>query len=552
MTIRDLVRAMLELHGRPGVLQVAPGSSRSDRIYLRLSVALFAMLAAVVALTVRDYGVTWDEPFHHEQGKLAFRYYASGLREVPQGDMNLFGSSFELPAELAIHLLPWPEYLVRHVVNACVGLLGIWGAWKVAALIAGPGAGFWAALLLALTPCYYGHMFSNPKDLPFAAGHIWSLYYLLRYARTLPRPPVPVIVGLGLSIGWTCGVRAGGLVLFGYLTLVWLVHSLRTGERRYGPTLLAVAAGYLVMLVFWPYGQRNPLTWPVQTLWTFMHYDVISYYQVMFKGRVINGSNLPWEYIPRYLLINLPELVLVLLAGGVVAAARAALRPGGIKGDQGRAGMLGLVVLAAVFPVLVVIFLRSPVCSGLRHLLFIIPPIACLAGIAMDRMVEWAGRSGAAIRRPAGALLLAYLCWHVSVMVRLHPQQYIYYNALAGGVQGAAGRYDMDYWGNSYPETIRGLVRWLNEREGTRWPMMRYRVFACGASEAFAAGLPDCFVAVKASDRADFHFGVNGYACRGVGEGDVIVVTKRFGVPLSFVRDFRRSGRRILGGTRPR
>jgi hypothetical protein len=36
--------------------------------------------------------------------------------------------------------------------------------------------------------------------------------------------------------------------------------------------------------------------------------------------------------------------------------------------------------------------------------------------------------------------------------VRLHPYEYIYYNRLVGGVQGAFRRFELDYWGISYRE----------------------------------------------------------------------------------------------------
>ena len=36
--------------------------------------------------------------------------------------------------------------------------------------------------------------------------------------------------------------------------------------------------------------------------------------------------------------------------------------------------------------------------------------------------------------------------------LRLHPYEYIYYNRLVGGVQGAFRRFELDYWGTSYRE----------------------------------------------------------------------------------------------------
>ncbi|MEK6220725.1 MAG: hypothetical protein N2D54_00575, partial [Chloroflexota bacterium] len=39
-------------------------------------------------------------------------------------------------------------------------------------------------------------------------------------------------------------------------------------------------------------------------------------------------------------------------------------------------------------------------------------------------------------------------------IVKLHPYQYVYYNSLTGGVQGAFRRYEMDYWATAYKETM--------------------------------------------------------------------------------------------------
>jgi hypothetical protein len=152
-----------------------------DKVYKTLALTLFAGVAIVAVLTVKDYGVTWDEPYHNDYGQAVAGYYSSGLKDVPQ-DMylNLYGAGFDFPAVLLQKVSPFGAYLTRHILNAAIGIFGIVGAWKTAGLVAGPAAGFWSALLLTLTPCYYGHMFNNPKDLPFAAGYIWSLYYILR------------------------------------------------------------------------------------------------------------------------------------------------------------------------------------------------------------------------------------------------------------------------------------------------------------------------------------------------------------------------------------
>ena len=49
--------------------------------YVRWSVALLALAAALVLLTFGDYGVTWDEEFHVRYGNGVLDYIASGFTD---------------------------------------------------------------------------------------------------------------------------------------------------------------------------------------------------------------------------------------------------------------------------------------------------------------------------------------------------------------------------------------------------------------------------------------------------------------------------------------
>src|SRR5438105_650164 len=81
-------------------------------------------------------------------------------------------------------------------------------------------AGFFVMLFLLLPPNYYGQMFNNPKDIPFAVGGVWATYYMVRLLPTLPRPPLRTPIKLGLAIGLALGVRVGGLLFLCYLGLL--------------------------------------------------------------------------------------------------------------------------------------------------------------------------------------------------------------------------------------------------------------------------------------------------------------------------------------------
>ena len=66
--------------------------------------------------------------------------------------------------------------------------LGLAITWRIGRRIGGPLAGLIALVLLATCPLYYGHMFMNPKDAPFAVAMALFLLGLVRLLDQYPKP----------------------------------------------------------------------------------------------------------------------------------------------------------------------------------------------------------------------------------------------------------------------------------------------------------------------------------------------------------------------------
>src|ERR1700745_1659343 len=91
-------------------------------------------------------------------------------------------------------------------------------------MIAGPRAGLFAAVALALCGAWYGAMFNHTKDIPFAAAMTGATLFLLRIGRGLPSPRALDVAGFGLLAGAALGVRSLGLLLFLYPALAILMY----------------------------------------------------------------------------------------------------------------------------------------------------------------------------------------------------------------------------------------------------------------------------------------------------------------------------------------
>src|SRR5579883_1541088 len=257
-------------HG--GMTTLSANDARRGWDYDRLTAALFLAVFVLVLLTFSDYGISWDEDYHFWYGFRVLDYYRSFFHDttaLTSPPISYYGAAFDATAALLSQISPLGDYETRHLLNALIGVAGILGTAKLARTLAGPRAGFWAALLLVLTPNYYGHMFNNPKDIPFAAAYVWSLYYMARLLPKLPRPAPSDVAKLGLAIGLALGVRVGGLLLLCYLSLAvgailaaraWRERSWRKLTIEGATAVLSVALpvlllAYPLMLLCWPWAQ---------------------------------------------------------------------------------------------------------------------------------------------------------------------------------------------------------------------------------------------------------------------------------------------------------
>ena len=131
--------------------------------------------AAIAArLTFRDYGLGWDDYTHAQYGDLLLALYASGFADTARAlassiSICTAAASTCSPRSLR-KSLPFDLFETRRLVGAAVGLVGLSPPGASAGGSAARSAGLVALVLLATCPLYYGHMFINPKDAPFAVA----------------------------------------------------------------------------------------------------------------------------------------------------------------------------------------------------------------------------------------------------------------------------------------------------------------------------------------------------------------------------------------------
>jgi hypothetical protein len=504
------------------------------RAYDLLSVIGVLLLTAVTLITFRHYGASWDEPGQQEYGEAIVRFYTSGFHDrwaVSFMDVFYYGGIFEVPAALATRLMPFGVFETRHLLGALCGIVGIVGCWKLAHYLGGSGAAFWSGLLLALYPPYYGHMFINSKDIPFAAFSIWALYYLVRLLET-ETFSTWLAVKFGIAAGLAMGVRVGGLLLLCYFCVfaaVLALSSLRDKKAlkqrvlmTLGSAIIAMPISAALMIVSWPYAFSKPV---INTL------NALAWFS--------KPSTTPLDYLPRYFVFKLPEVVLLLVAIGVCIAARFAVRAG-MKGASAipfpRIISFSLIAFAVLFPLAYAAMRQSRLYDEVRHFLFVIPPLFCLCGLVANAALERLLKNRLA---SAGfvALLIGSCALQVWLMLVLHPYEYAYYNHLIGGVRGASDHgYDTEYWATSYKEGVRRLADFLRKRDGASFDAKSYKIKLGGAASCARPYFPPNFSATEELSVADAYLTTTRYGEQNLVNGPVVVEIARFGVPFMIAK----------------
>lgn len=459
------------------------GKARREMVY-RMLLFLFALFTFVcMPFLSRDYGVSGDEFVDHRHAGYVLDYFKNGDKTAlnqPKTALHLYGISAQVMAAFICEQFQVEDYYeLRHLISALVGALGILYAGLLGLRWGGGLTGLLSALLLFFTPRYFGHSMNNLKDVPFAVGYLMSVYYTIRLFDFYPLFRWKYIAGLAIGIALALGTRSGGLVLYPmvlmYAGLFYIFYygwrdSLRIG--RHGADIMKICfillvsgfAGYLLAIALWPFALQSPFSNVMLSLKQFTNFSVGL--RTIFNGEQMMSNMLPWQYAPKFLWIGLPVVTVFGFIGYWIYVLLKRREFSLISFFLG---------FAALFPVVWVIYKSSNLYGGIRHLLFVIPVMVVVAAHTYALLCESRNKY---LRGGFMLIFLVLLVLPVSHMIRNHPNEYVYYNELAGGMKGIYGDFETDYYFNS----LKGASDWF--KKNVILPADRKTVIATNMSAA--------------------------------------------------------------------
>lgn len=444
--------------------------SYMNKKWVNWPIVLFFLLLLVAGILIyKDYGIPWDEPLQIKVAQLNINYLTHRDPALLTYRDRYYGMVFELPLLWLTNRYSIPRHLQLFLIFFAGTVIFYLLAARV---LHSRGWGLLAAALLVLSPRIFANGFYNSKDIPFlfiSAAAVLTLLVLIDHIRS--QRGWGYVIGLGILHAIVSaamiGTRIPGvliLVLTAFAMVVLFVQVPALWAKILALltiySILTVGLVVLIYPVFW----HDPLREFFRAFHGFSHQA--SDIPMLFRGEVIHGAKLPWTYLPVWIGITTPVLVLAtFLPGlgnwiGVLWRWAFSRRQNTLERENGlnQDGLnVAILLLWLALPLISVYYFHSVLYDTWRHLYFIYPPIVLISVSGIQAIYSLIPRMETGrwiVRVLTIVLIFIGLLEPLLFIVRYHPYENVYFNFLAGDPATLGQRYDMDYWGLSYKQAI--------------------------------------------------------------------------------------------------
>jgi hypothetical protein len=420
-----------------------------------IPVGLFLGTLLLVGATLKDYGVTWDEPAYFHAADLHTAWISDFGKNLVRGKINQSLADENIKA--AWH---WDPYHVPHppfsrIVSGVAKSLTIpwldkFSGYRLAPALFfavlvtvmflwmtelfGRATGLFSALALVVTPNLFGFAHIAVTDLPLASMWFLAAYCFWKGLKNWKwSVALGIVWGLALATKFPALLIPVPLILWGHL-----FH-----RNHYANNVFALLfLGPLVMIATQPYLWHQPGLRILEFLYEGLSrgYRPETNFTIYFFGQLYYTHQLPWYY-PFFLVgVTTPEPILVLALIGLFS----------IRWLQERMSTMALFAVNAAFVLALGVLPGAVLHDGVRQLLSALPFLPALAAGGFSLMAGFvtklSGRSNSLqmikdlSQQITSALLILFLFSPALDLYLCHPYQLSYYNGLVGGIRGAYAR----------------------------------------------------------------------------------------------------------------
>jgi hypothetical protein len=439
---------------------------------LKNLIPVFILIGFIVIgiLIYKDFGIPFDEPAQMEIGYVNYHYIRLGDPALLTYGSRYHGPIIEVLLLLSSSLSLIPRHLAIFLIFVC-GLIMFYFLSR--RIFHNSWMGLLAAGILAISPRIFADAFYNSKDIPLLVAFIAAILTLVLLSDGLvknhKRQDLFVLLVLHASASAVLiSIRVAGVAIIP-LTLFLVLFQLLNKPVFWRRKAL-ISFGYLVLtagltILLWPILWHNPWGEFINAFFQMANFPFLG--KVLFMGYSYSADQLPWQYLPVWIGITTPVIVLTGILPGILDWAGSILNKLGWRKKGGNDPVVKswdpeifvwtVVMGWLVIPVSAIYILHSAIYDGWRQMFFIYPAIVLISLRGLQAFYKWVmhfNKYSNSLRIAACILLLVGLAEPIWFMVRYHPYENVYFNVFSGDPSTLRQRFDLDYWGLSYKQAI--------------------------------------------------------------------------------------------------
>lgn len=439
---------------------------------------VFSFLVMLGFIIHKDYGIGIDEPINRKNGVISLNYLltkfdiknnAGSLKNDPALEkyketlQNYKDQDYGVVLDLPLIILERVfeindtarQYEMRHLINYLIFILGAFALYQISSVRFNSWkVGLFSVLLLVTSPRIFAESFYNNKDILFMSLFIISAFTMLR---TIKKPSIVNIILHGVMCSIVINVRIAGIILpllmiptFILLKLQNRINYIKIFQLISIYTIVTV----IVTILLWPWLWSNPIDNFKQAILNMSQFRWIGW--VQFNGYYYPSNNLPWKYVPYWIMISTPILYSLLFAIGLINIIRN-LMQSGRKFYVNNKNIDDIIFMILLFSMPVAtIVLNSVLYNGWRHLYFIYPFFILIATNGLVFILRYIKRNFIT-KSILYLIIIINIIFTIIWMSRAHPFQNVYFNKIAG--QNWINKFETDYWGLSTTTALRHILK---------------------------------------------------------------------------------------------
>ena len=463
-------------------LAVSLGGKKTDKVINYLIILAFAVYLVLGIGIYRDYGISADEPTERVSTLVNAKYIFEFLDIDKASEMEVpnlkeykdryYGTFLQMPTmifELNNEDLR-DVFYGRHLYTFGLCLVGYIAFFFMSKMLLKSNLlSVLGTAMIALYPRFFAEQFYNIKDMVFVSTFIMAMLATVKLIES--KFKWNWIFCFAAVVAVSANVRIVGIIflmlILGYLLVDYICVKIwpTSYERQCKHPIVCGVA--LVLLFLSAFVLILPITWgnPVRGI-----VDVFAKFSdfedwnstIVFMGKVIHKEELPWYYVPVWMVISIPAWYIILFVVAVIAGASLCITK--IKNEDkiipelfSKYKYVTWCAALLAGPWLGIVVLHSTIYNGWRHCYFLLPPLVLLILFGVDYLSKEKKKSILAIL----PIILCGLILQIGWIIKNHPYEMVYFNSIG---KYFAQSFDRDYWHLSSLQAVQYILE--NEDSG--------------------------------------------------------------------------------------